>query len=80
MEIDAVEAERGIAGKTFQCGFLGPPVKMVAPSISASFAKDKPNIGRHRPMHRQAPGRGKAGARGKTVAEVGDVGVRDTKA
>ena len=74
MEIDAVEPDAELRER-IQRGFLGPPVECVTP-VFGELAK-MADIGAVSPC---STGRriGKAGA-GKTVAEIGDVGVGDTK-
>ena len=74
MQIDAVERDAELR-KGVECCFLRPPVKPVAP-VFRKLAK----IGDIGAIGPGLAGRlvGKAGA-GKTIAQVGDVGVRDVK-
>ena len=74
MQVDAVERHAKLR-KGVQRGFLGPPVEIVAPVFSE--AAKISDIGAIGPC---LAGRlvGKASA-GKTVAEVGNVGIRNTK-
>ena len=72
-EIDALERDAKLR-KRIQRGFLGPPVECVAPVFG-----ELPNIADVSAVGPCVAGCriGKAGA-GKTVAEIGDVGVGDT--